>query len=469
MAGYSAGLTDPRDTKNRMSHDPLSIYYRQLGIKPGASAKEIKLAYRKLAFEYHPDRNADPDAEERFKDVTEAYEILAGIRKRPPNRASGNDKAGPNARSGQNNGPNSSTAHQQKTGNANTTGRQGFAGAGRKQRPESREERYARASSAYQQHQEKTGQRDPKVNPGARRHHKSSQRNADINGYARCAITDVISAQPRHIEFTVIHGFLHYMRRDTVSAVLSPKGARRMALRASLRTWLSGFWGWRSILPAWRAIISNMRGGSFPPEANAQLLFNQATAFERSGNKQLARAVLLQASDFIGNNRSALAEQIRANIRRLDTGEPARRVRDEWKHVAMFDALLHLSPIFVVIFCLLLAFGPAHSYFTTDFPRQVETGISVVRDKIEDLITPKSDPYYVDQEFLNLRTGAGIKFPVMRPLSRFETVFIRGENKNFWILIETELGEEGYVNSDALTPGDGSAARDEWCKNNKCD
>ncbi|PKR48999.1 DnaJ domain-containing protein [Thalassospira marina] len=467
-----------------MSHDPLSIYYRQLGIKPGASEKEIKLAYRKLAFEYHPDRNSDPDAEERFKDVTEAYEILAGIRKRPTAR-NGQNAAGAGAAKGAT-GTQGQANRAGGAGNAGTTNtagsagtngsgsgaqanRQGFAGSGRKQRPQSREERYAQASSAYQQHQEKTGHRDPKVNPGARRHHRSANRNADTSGYARCAITDVISAQPRHIEFTVVRGFLNSIRRDTVSAVLSPKGARRMALRASLRTWLSGFWGWRSFIPAWRAIISNMRGGVFPPEANAQLLFNQANAFERSGNKQLARAVLLQASDFIGNNRSALAEQIRANMRRLDTGEPARRVRDEWKHVAMLDALMHLSPVFIVIFCLLLAFGPAHTYFTVDFPMQVANSVAKVRDKIEDMITPKGDPYYVDQQFLNLRTGAGISFPVMRQLSRFETVFLRGENENFWIRIETELGEDGYVNADALVPGDGSTARDEWCKQNKCD
>ena len=90
-------------------------------------------------------------------------------------------------------------------------------------------------------------------------------------------------------------------------------------------------------------------------------------------------------------------------------------------------------------------------------------------DKVENLISPKTDPYYVDQQFLNLRTGAGIKFPVMRRLSRFETVFLIGENENFWIRVETELGEDGYVNADALVPGDGSAARDEWCKQNKCD
>jgi molecular chaperone DnaJ len=454
-----------------MSHDPLIPYYRQLGLNPGASEKEIKLAYRQMAFKFHPDRNSDADAEDRFKDVTEAYEILAGIRRRPPNgpRTGAGGAAKPDATAPQGAKTTKGTTSDAAGADRARATKQGFAGAGRKQQPHDREDRYAEASSAYQRHQAKTGQRDPKVNPGARRHHKSSSRNGDASGFARCAITDVISAQPRHIEFTVIHGFLNSMRRQTVSAVLSPKGARRMALRASLRTWLGGFWGWRSFFPAWRAIISNMRGGVFPPEANAQLLFNQATAFERNGNKPLARAVLLQASDFIGNNRSALAEQIRANLRRLDTGQPARRVRDEWKRVAMLDALLHLGPIFVVIFCLLLAFGPAHTYFSTDFPAQVRTTIETLRNKIDDLISPKTDPYYVDRQFLNLRSGAGIKFPVMRQLSRFETVFLIGENQNFWIRVETEIGEDGYVNADALVPGDGSAARDEWCKKNKCD
>jgi molecular chaperone DnaJ len=447
-----------------MSHDPLIPYYRQLGLKPGASEKEIKLAYRKLAFEFHPDRNSDADAEERFKDVTEAYEILAGIRRRPPTGPSGGARGNTTA-SGKSN-PSGGPA--QGAERPHTT-KQGFAGSGRKQQNNREEDRYAEASSAYQRHQAKTSQRDPKVNPGARRHHKSANRNGDTSGFARCAITDVISAQPRHIEFTIIHGFLNSIRRETISAVLSPKGARRMALRASLRTWLSGFWGWRSFFPAWRAIIANMRGGNFPAEANAQLLYNQATAFERTGNKPLARAVLMQASDFIGNNRSALAEQIRANLRRLDTGQPARRVRDEWKRVAMFDALMHLGPVFVVIFVLLLAFGPAHTYFSTEFPGQVRNTIETVRNKVENLISPKTDPYYVDQQFLNLRTGAGIKFPVMRRLSRFETVFLIGENENFWIRVETELGEDGYVNADALVPGDGGAARDEWCKQNKCD
>lgn len=52
-------------------------YYATLGVKPGASKEELKAAYKKLAMEHHPDRGGD---EEKFKEVTEAYEVLSGKR-----------------------------------------------------------------------------------------------------------------------------------------------------------------------------------------------------------------------------------------------------------------------------------------------------------------------------------------------------------------------------------------------------
>jgi molecular chaperone DnaJ len=57
-------------------------YYEVLGISRDATSEEIKKAFRKLAFEYHPDRNREDGAEARFKEVNEAYEVLSDADRR---------------------------------------------------------------------------------------------------------------------------------------------------------------------------------------------------------------------------------------------------------------------------------------------------------------------------------------------------------------------------------------------------
>lgn len=61
---------------------PSTDYYSTLGVARTASAEDIKKAYRRLARQFHPDKNKDPKAEERFKAIGEAYEVLSTPEKR---------------------------------------------------------------------------------------------------------------------------------------------------------------------------------------------------------------------------------------------------------------------------------------------------------------------------------------------------------------------------------------------------
>jgi len=66
----------PNTTRN------MKDYYAQLGVAPDATAEVIKATFRKKAAQYHPDRNPDATAAQRFRDVQEAYEVLSDPERR---------------------------------------------------------------------------------------------------------------------------------------------------------------------------------------------------------------------------------------------------------------------------------------------------------------------------------------------------------------------------------------------------
>ena len=76
-------------------------YYEVLAVERSASGEVIKRAYRKLAMQYHPDRNpGDPAAEARFKEATEAYEVLMDADRRARYDRFGHEAAGPSGGAG---------------------------------------------------------------------------------------------------------------------------------------------------------------------------------------------------------------------------------------------------------------------------------------------------------------------------------------------------------------------------------
>lgn len=106
-------------------------YYKIIGVERSASADEIRKAYRKLALKYHPDRNpGDKAAEDRFKDLNEAYQVLSDETKRARYNQLGSEYSSWQRRGGQGDFDWGQWVNQQQGGGRNVNVDDIFGGAG---------------------------------------------------------------------------------------------------------------------------------------------------------------------------------------------------------------------------------------------------------------------------------------------------------------------------------------------------
>ncbi|MEI6559350.1 MAG: J domain-containing protein [Rhodospirillaceae bacterium] len=162
-----------------------------------------------------------------------------------------------------------------------------------------------------------------------------------------CSRCGAVTVQPRYVVFwrAISHGW--GTSRVPVQGVFCRRCADGRALRASLVTWLLGWWG-LPLGPVWTILIlkRNMLGGEQPPDVNANLLRHQARYFMSVGNPVLARAALDQGLRLVES------PDLHARLKKLEAmiGPGGRdRLVDRWRPAASAAFYLHLLPVVALL------------------------------------------------------------------------------------------------------------------------
>jgi len=274
------------------SADPRG-YYALLGLKPAASAEDIKTAFRKKAKLLHPDYNHEPSAGTRFLALTEAYHNLSN----PTIRAS---------------------------------------------------------YDSQQFHDD--GAPIPAAAPAPEKPRQPEHQGFDVAPVV-CSRCGSITAQPRYIIFWQVISYIFLTVRYPVQGVFCHKCADRVALIASLKSWLLGWWGFPWGPPyTLDALLRNLRGGDMPVDANAHLLRHQALAFFLDQQFAISRDLCEQALSFARGD-AALREKLLEIINAMP-GEAGtlHRLKNRWNPFSLATLLqfVPLVALFILAFAIIL-------------------------------------------------------------------------------------------------------------------
>ncbi|MGY4379752.1 J domain-containing protein [Bradyrhizobium barranii] len=150
-----------------------------------------------------------------------------------------------------------------------------------------------------------------------------------------CSCCGKVTAQPRYAIFFTVKSFILMTLRSPVQGIFCSACAEKKAYRASVVTWLLGWWGvpWGPIYSV-HAIITNMLGGKRPREVNARLAAYQAWCFATLGKMDVARAVAMDAAELArGAPLNPAGVELRESVNHLlqAIGGSTNRLKNSWR------------------------------------------------------------------------------------------------------------------------------------------
>ncbi|MBL8628070.1 MAG: DnaJ domain-containing protein [Rhodospirillaceae bacterium] len=406
-------------------------YYVALGVSEDASLDEIKSAFRQKAKRLHPDHNPSPIAAKQFHRLRDAYETLSD-----PLRRAAYDRGWRTVHGGMGSGGMGNGAQSE---------------ARAKQEPPKQEAPKQETPKKEPPKQEPPKQEPPKADKPAPEPPRTTPA-ADQPATCQCG---KITAQPRYIIFDMLMGQVTKLNRKGLAGVYCRTCADKAAIKASLMTWLAGWWAWpNGPKETIKAIISNMRGGRRPPERNAKLLIKQARAFKARNDMQLARACAEQALPFASN--AAVRREIDALLSSLSSF-PAREIKDRWANPGLAP-FVQMAPLIVVAVGLSMAATLSAPMSLTDYVKALLAPPEQHNDVVHDAAAPSTDiksgrVYAVKVDLLPLRTGPSTTFRISTTIKLGTIVLVTEQDATgHWARITLNDGTTGFVETGSLTP-----------------
>jgi len=166
-----------------------------------------------------------------------------------------------------------------------------------------------------------------------------------------CSACNKITAQPRYVIFLKVKSYVVGTARTATQGIFCSECAAKAALRATLTTWMLGWWALPfGPLYAAHAVIRNTWGGIKPKAINARIAARQAWYFASVGQPELARAIAADALRLTSDDPSDSA--VKASVLRLldvnVRGKPSRHLRNSWRLLRR-PFFIQAAPLLVIV------------------------------------------------------------------------------------------------------------------------